>query len=269
MRLFSLAFLTVSDISPVEAIYAAAESGYAMVGLRMLPATAEESAYGLLTDDSVFQGVVHALASTGLAVCDVELIRLGPEMNVDQFYPFFERAMALHARHVIVVGDDGDRARLTDNFAHLCERSALFGLTMNLEPMPWTKVPDLTLAEEVVEASGQKNAGVLIDALHFHRSEIPLEKLSNLSPDRVNIFQICDASAAFDPAPEALRNMARTARLIPGEGELDLYGFISCVPESAIVSVEVPNRDLINTVPARERVRRALDATRSFYTDSL
>ena len=269
MRLFSLAFLTVPDISPVEAIYAAAESGYAMVGLRMLPATAEESAYGLFTDDSVLHEVVHALGSTGLTVCDVELVRLGPETDVDQFCPFFERAMVLNARHVIVVGDDGDRARLTDNFARLCDRSALFGLTMNLEPMPWTKVPDLALAEEIVEASGQENAGILIDALHFHRSKTPLEKLRKLSADRVNIFQICDAPAAFDPAQEALRNMARKARLMPGEGGLDLHGLISCIPESAIVSVEVPNNDLINTVPARERVRRVLDAARSFYTDFL
>ena len=45
----SLAFLTLFDCGPVETIRIAAETGFDMVGLRLLPAAPGEDDYPLLT----------------------------------------------------------------------------------------------------------------------------------------------------------------------------------------------------------------------------
>ena len=59
---YSLAFLTVFDLGPVEAIRVAAETGYDLIGLRFLPAAPTEPAYPILTDDAVLAEVAAALA---------------------------------------------------------------------------------------------------------------------------------------------------------------------------------------------------------------
>src|SRR5271165_4439489 len=58
---------------------------------------------------------------------------------------------------------------LTEHFAALCALGAPLGLTFDLEPMPWTDVVELRQASRIAAASGQSNAGVLIDPVHFDR----------------------------------------------------------------------------------------------------
>lgn len=265
IRRFSLAYLTVADCGPVEAIRVAAMAGYDMIGLRMLPAIREEAPLPLFTDDRVLRDTAAALADTGIAVGDIELIRLGPVTDPGQFTALFERVQYLGAHHVIVISDDPDEGRLTECFARLCEHAAPFGVAMHLEPIPWTALRDLEVAAAVVETAGQVNAGVVIDALHFHRRRTPLSVIERLAAGRIQVFQICDAPAVFDPAPEALRDMARTARLLPGTGELDLAGLIARIPVAAIVSVEVPNQRLMRETAPAERARLAMQATRMLY----
>lgn len=78
----SLAFLTVFDIGPLEAIRVAAAAGYDMVGVRLLPAAAAgEPDYPLLTDDALLADVKRALADHAIRVGDVEIIRLKPERS--------------------------------------------------------------------------------------------------------------------------------------------------------------------------------------------
>lgn len=265
-KAWSLAFLTIADIGPVEAVNVAAKAGYQMVGIRILPATHEEQPYPLLTSDRLLREVASALTDTGVKIGDVELIRLRADTDIQSFSQFFECAQRLHAHNVTVVSDDAHKTRVIDRFSQLCELASGFELTMNLEPMPWAGIRDLEDAKDVVLASGQENAGVLIDALHFHRRLTPLEQLENIPVELLNIFQICDAPVEFDPSPEVIRHMARTARLIPGEGGLDLQSLILRMPESAIVSIEVPSQALMSEYSAYERARRALESARKIYS---
>ena len=62
--------------------------------------------------------------------------------------------------------------------------------------------------------------------------------------------------------PEELRRESRTARLLPGEGELPLDALLDALPPDVAISVEAPSaRDA--HLPAAERARRALAATRA------
>ncbi len=262
MQYYSLAFLSISELDPVTAIYTAAKSGYNAVGLRMIKASPVESDYPLLYDDNLLIKTAEALKETGIDVGDVELIRLKPNTDVSSFKPFFERAHMLGARHVIVAGDDAKFPRITENFRMLCELAFSYGMTANLEPMPWTNIPNIKTALQIVESAGMSNGGILVDALHFHRSNDTFDAIREIPPERIHIFQICDAPALFDPSPTALVYTARANRLFPGDGEIDLQGILSCIPDSAIISVEVPNLEMAQIVPAQERARSALQASK-------
>ena len=49
-RIFSLASLTVLELSPPEMVEVAARAGYSHVGLRLVPATPEEHHFALVAD---------------------------------------------------------------------------------------------------------------------------------------------------------------------------------------------------------------------------
>jgi sugar phosphate isomerase/epimerase len=266
---YSLAFLTVFDLGPVEAIRAAAEAGYDLVGLRLLPAAPTESAYPILTDDAVLAEAQAALKDTGVGVADIEIVRLEPETDVATFAPFFERGRRLGAKNVLVAGDDPEEARLTESFARLARLAAGFGLTVDLEFMPWTWVPNLAIARRIVEAAGEPNGGVLIDALHFDRSGTTLGEVGAMPRERINYVQFCDGPKDYDPSDAGLIEIARRARLMPGEGGIDLAGLARAIPGDTVVSVEIPNRALAERLDARSRAALALRTTKAVIDAAL
>ncbi|OWJ79379.1 sugar phosphate isomerase/epimerase family protein [Haematobacter genomosp. 1] len=259
----SLAFLTVFDIGPVEAVRVAAAAGYDMLGVRLLPAaTSGEQDYPLLTDDALLADMKTALSDHGIRVGDVEIIRLKPENDWPLIERFCARCEALDARHILVAGDDPDTGRLTANFARLCEIAARHGQTADLEFMPWTAVPDLASAAAIVAASGQPNGGVLIDALHLDRSSSSTAEVAGLPPARMNYVQFCDGPVPYDPSDEGLIRVARGERLMPGLGGVDVTGLARAIPQDVTISVEVPHRALASKVDARARAEMAMAATR-------
>ena len=240
-REYSLSFLTVADVSPVEAVKIAAKCGYAAVGLRLLPAAPNEANYPILTDASLIKETQTALNDTGVKVADVEIVRITPDFAPEKYAQFLDVAAQLGAKHILVAGNDPEQARLIQNFAQFCELSKQFGLSCDLEFMPWTNVKNLAQAEHIVHQSGQDNAAILIDALHFDRSGSTLEQVKALDPTRLNYVQLCDGLAEYDPSDEGLIQIARSNRLVPGQGELDLVGLIRALPKGITLAAEVPN----------------------------
>jgi sugar phosphate isomerase/epimerase len=260
MHPLSLAFLTVAELGPVEAVRVAAETGYQKIGFRILPAGGE-AAYPLLTDDALLRDVVGALADTGVATADVEIVRLGDACDWDLFDRFCDRCAALGAAHVLVAGDDPEPGRLAASFARFAALCDGRGLTADLEFMPWTAVPDLAAARAVLDAAGSATAGILIDALHFDRAGVTLAEVAALPAERVHYVQFCDGAKPFDPSTEALVRVARSARLFPGLGGIDLVGLARAIPGDATISVEMPNHDWARRIDARGRAAMAREAT--------
>lgn len=258
----SLAFLTLPGIPPARMIEAAAGAGFAAVGLRLLPAALSgEGPYPLLTDDRVLADTLAALRDTGLGVADVEIIRLNAGFDPESCLPFLERAARLQARHVLVAGDDRDLSRLTGSYARFCEAAAGFGLSGDLEFMPWTAVPDLATARRIVEAAAQPNGAILIDALHFDRAPTTLEEIRALPAGLINYVQFCDGPRRYDPSDDGLIAVARGGRLMPGEGAIDLTGLARAIPEGCMISVEVA--DLTNRLSPLDTAQRAARTTRA------
>lgn len=262
MPQFSLAALTVLELAPPQMIEVAAACGYDAVGLRLLPAMPGGVAYPLMDDAPQMAETLRRMNDTGVRVADLEVVALREETQVAAFRPFFEAGAKLGAKNTLVAGYDADRSRLVDNFTAYCALAAEFGLTADLEFMPWTNVPNLITAIEVVQAAGRPNAGVLIDALHFDRSNSQVADITKVPTGSLHYWQICDAPAEHPKTTEELLHTARSERLFPGEGGIDLAALVRAIPRDITISIEAPKATLAKTVDAAGRAKLALDCAR-------
>ena len=256
MRTLSLAALTVLELSPPEMVACAAQAGYSHVGLRLIPATDSEPNWPVLGDTAMVRELEHRLSDSGVRVLDIEIFRLKPDTDVASYLPGLETGARLGAKHVLVAGNDPDAARLSERLAALCALGAPFGLTFDLEPMPWTEVKDLQQGKRIALASRQANAGVLIDPIHFDRGGNVPADIAAVPNELLHYAQLCDAPAERPRDVQMLLQQARCERLMPGEGGLDLGGILRALPPALPLSLEVPRLTLAKTVPAQERARR-------------
>jgi len=261
-RCFSLAHLTVLDLPPPDLIEMAARVGYQTVGVRLIPATPGGPGY-LMDDPAQRRATKAAIAATGVTVFDVEIVRLTPDCQIHDFTGFLEVAAEIGAKAILVAGNDPDEARLTDRFTAFCAAAAPYSLTADLEPMPWTNVPNLATAIRIVQAASQPNGGILVDTLHFDRSDSTLAHLASIPRSWLHYAQLCDAPAEKPTNIEGLIHTARAERLFPGEGGIDLLPILAGLPADLPISLEIPTETLARTLGPEARARRALDAARS------
>ncbi len=257
-----LAALTVLELSPPDMVSCAAEAGFTSIGLRLLPPTAEEIQHPMVGDTPLVRETARRLADTGIPVLDIELFRLKPDTNVEDYRAALETGARLGAREVLLAGNDPDEARLTDRFAQFCEMAHAYGMGANLEPMPWTDVRNFAQGARIVDAAGHGNGGIVIDPIHFDRGGSRAEEIAAVPTVRLRYMQLCDAPAERPTETETLLHQARAERLMPGDGGLDLRGILRAVPPDLPISLEIPMRTLTRTMPALERTRQMLAKTR-------
>jgi sugar phosphate isomerase/epimerase len=92
-----------------------------------------------------------------------------------------------------------DLSELTAALMRLSERASSHGLRIDLEFLPWTIVPNLRTALQVVEDAGQENLGITLDVWHFFRGGDTVATLHGLAPHetaRITNLQLNDAPAA-------------------------------------------------------------------------
>jgi sugar phosphate isomerase/epimerase len=260
---FSLAALTVLELAPPALIDVASACGYQHVGIRLLSPLAGGIAYPLMDDEAALKETLARIDATGVTVADLEVVAIRPETEIASFTAFFETGARLGAKNILVAGYDPDLNRFTDRFAGFCEAAARHGLTADLEFMPWTSVPDLATAAGIVAHSGQANAGVLVDALHFDRSNSSIAELARVPTARLHYWQLCDAPAEHPATTEGLIHAARYERMFPGQGGIDLVPLARAMPADIVVSIEVPTAELARTVDAKTRAQCAIDAARA------
>jgi sugar phosphate isomerase/epimerase len=258
----SLAHLTVLDASPLELVDAAHTGGFDSIGLRIVAPTAGDSIAPVIGNEVLIRQIEQRLRDTGIDILDIEAIWLGPDSDPESYEAAFETGGRLGARHVLVVGNDPDEARMTANFARMCRLARPFGLKLMLEFIPYCHTATVESAHRVVTAAGEPNAGVLIDALHLSRSDGSPADIRKLDAEWLSYCQICDAVAVRPPDP-GLRTEARTDRLYPGEGGLALHELLDALPPGIPLGVEAPCLRYAR-LPVAERARLCGEATRRF-----
>lgn len=241
-RIFSLAYLTSHRCTPQEAIRVAAQTGYAYVGLRLWPNAPGAPQQFLIEKPQDLKETLAAQQDTGVGVFDLEIIRINEHFNAHHWDALYDIGAALQAKAILVAGDDTNETRLTDHYAQLCEVMRPYGMTADLEFMPWTAVPHAQAALRIVTNAGMpSNAGILVDALHVGRSNTSLDDIRAIPRRLLHYAQICDAEAGTHFSTEEMIHTARCARELPGHGTIDLKGLFDALPHDLPISVEVVN----------------------------
>src|ERR1700744_932792 len=262
MPAFSLAHLTALELAPSDLIDVAAACGYEHVGFRLMPAVVGGPAYPLMDDPGKLKETIARLDATGVTVADLEIAALREDTDIASFTAFFEAGARLCARDILVAAFYPSLKRFADNYAAFCEAARPYGLTADLEFMPWTSVPNLKEAMRIVGEADQPNAGLLVDALHFDRSQSLTSGIAKMPKGKLHYWQICDGPAKRPTTTEALMHAARCERLFPGEGGIDLVSLVRAMPADITVSIETPTVELAKTVDGTTRTPRALEGAR-------
>lgn len=240
-HLYSLAHLSAISLPPTDLIEVAARTGYDYVGLRLTRVTDTEPLYPIITSAAAMRATQAALAQTGIRVWDVELARMDPSHTPEMYAPLLEATAELGARHVIAQLPDPDRPRAQDRFARLCELAAPLGITINLEFPWWTETGNLATAVQVLTGTAAPNAGLLVDMLHFYRSNSSLGELAALPRHWLHYAHVCDGHAATPADLQATLYEARSARLAPGEGDFGVKQILDAMPQDMVYVLEIPN----------------------------
>lgn len=239
MRRLSVAHLTALHLAPPALVEAAAAAGFDAVGLRLIQVTPTSPGYPLMDDPGMMRATKAALSATGIAVDDIEFVKITPEIDLDALNPVLDAGAELGARHIIASPYDDDLSRLSDRLAALHAAARARGLSAVLEFFPWTVVPDLAACRAMVETAGP-GVGILVDSLHFDRSGSSLSDLAAIPADRLPFAHLCDAPVAPPYTTEELLRAAREDRLAPGDGDIDLGAFLAALPPDLPLGLEIP-----------------------------
>jgi sugar phosphate isomerase/epimerase len=132
---------------------------------------------------------------------------------------------------------------MTAAFAALCDRAGP-DLTVALEFMPYSGVPDLATAWHIVQ--GIPNAGLIVDNWHWARAGQKAADLGPVPAARIVSVQLCDVQAEpMDP----LRTESLGYRLPPGQGYGDTIGLVKALAAHGVtplvMAVEVISDELV------------------------
>lgn len=256
----SFAHLAALDLAPPALFDMLAEAGFASTGIRMRRTVAGTPEYPL-TDPADLRETKAALAASGLSVFYIEIVFLDRHLDVASLRPMFEAGAALRAGRIVVAGTDPDFSIVAEKLAQVCDLARTFGMAVDLEFMPYQPVRTLADALDVIARSGRSNAHVLLDVLHFYRSGSRLDDLLDVDPRLLGSFQLCDAPT--EP-PADLAFEARNARLLPGQGGLDIHALMDLLPADLPLGLEVPLTLAHPELSHLERARMTVAATRRF-----
>lgn len=211
--------------------------------------------------------IASMIRDAGLGVAELDLawwwlpgaseIHIPPSLDTEDLFSFEEAdlfviADATGARSlnaVDVFGGTWDIGEAASAFASLCRRAADHDLLVHIEFLPWSKIPDLETSWAIVDAAGEPNGGVAIDAWHYFRGAQDPRILESIPAERIHCVQLSDAPALPE---ENLPEASLHDRLLPGEGNLDLKSLVDRLRTAGVecpIGVEVFSDDLHKLAP--------------------
>jgi sugar phosphate isomerase/epimerase len=265
--LYSLAHLTLINATPAELVYIAARAGYDAVSPRFIPMKVPGEFSETPVSKEQIQATKTALATTGVKVLDVELARITEDVDPRSFERALELGGELGARHMIMSAwtpTRDDRNFLIDVYAETCDLAAGYGLTVDLEFPSFSRLRTLDETLDIVRAADRPNGGILVDTLYLHLSRVDLGELLHVPSELFHFLHISDCLPGIADTREGMIQLARDARLYPGEGWIDFNGIIERMPPMNY-SIELPNQSRVAELGYEEHARRCLQhAKRTF-----
>lgn len=116
--------------------------------------------------------------------------------------------------------------RAAQDFRELGERAARHGIRVGYEALAWGRhVNDHRDAWEIVRRADHANVGLIVDSFHTLARKIDPDTIRSIPGDRIFFVQLADAPKI----DMDLLYWSRHFRNMPGEGDLDVYGFMRAV----------------------------------------
>ena len=132
----------------------------------------------------------------------------------------------------------------------LCGRAGKY--TIGVEPMPYSGLPGIRKAWEVVKASGCDNAKLILDSWHWIRAgqSYDPELMADIPAEKIVSIQLNDVQVRAYAA-SILRDESMHDRALPGKGYGDSAGFVEMIKAKgispAVVGVEVISDEILAT----------------------
>ncbi len=264
---YSLEPLTIISCPPPEMVRIAARTGYDFISFRNIPmgVTGECSFYP--TDKTMVNDTKAALKETGIGVHDIELARILRDVDPKSYLPAMEMGAELGAKHLISSAWTDvriDRNFIVDTYAEICDLAKPFGLTVSLEFPSFSRLTNLQEAADILKGADRSNCGILLDTLYIHFSQVALDDIAALPKEWFQFVHLCDAPDGIPTTRDGLIEIARDARLYPGEGCIDFAAIDAVLPE-VIWSIELPNNKRIEELGFEEHARRCLEASKNYF----
>ncbi|MGA8012334.1 MAG: sugar phosphate isomerase/epimerase [Candidatus Acidiferrales bacterium] len=158
-----------------------------------------------------------------------------------------EASEVLHAHHVKVghfVKTPATMPKMIESFAALCAEGAKHGALIGFEMMPFCDIDSVEKAMQLVEGAGAKNGGICLDLWHLAKLKIPYQKIASIPQNRVTSIEINDGT---HECPWSLHEDTINHRLLCGEGEFDVKGFVAAMLKAGYKGpwgIEVLNAEL-------------------------
>ncbi|KWX25295.1 hypothetical protein AFM11_03110 [Mycolicibacterium wolinskyi] len=249
-----------------ERVEVAAKAGFSGVGLGYLDLLDAEKKYGFATMRKI-------LDDNGIRHFEIEMllnwfVTDGRRADADiRRAEMLRAAEAIGARHIKVGGDfdggDFDAEHMATEFTALAAQAADAGTRVVFEPMPFVNVRTPAQALEFIAKADHPSGLLLIDIWHVARAGVDFATLADIPARYIGDVEMDDAPLQFDG--DIIADTFNGRRL-PGEGELDVQGFVDAVRATGydgIWGVEILSSDY-RKLPITEAVPAAFDTTMKF-----
>lgn len=264
MSSFSLAHLTLIGCSAPELVYIAARCGYDAVSPRFIPMHVPGEFSCEAHDVSLVQATKEALKNTGIRVGELELIRIVEGMDPYANEVAISLAAEMGATRMITsvwLSEPAERTYIVDQYGALCDIAYDYGLTVDLEFPTFSTLKTLHAAADIVRAAGRSNGGILIDTIYSEFSGLNLNEIDSLPKDWFHFLHIADVPSEIPTSNNGMIEIARGARLYPGEGRIDFSAILKHLPPVTF-SIELPNLARVQKLGYEGHARRCLETAK-------
>jgi len=135
----------------------------------------------------------------------------------------------------------GGITRCADDFAELGDMASCFDIKVGYEALAWGRfIYDHRDAWEIVRRADHPNIGLILDSFHTLARKIDPDSIRSIPADKIAFVQLADAPAI----DMDLLYWSRHFRNMPGEGDLNLDGFMDAVHATGYegpISLEIFN----------------------------
>ena len=214
-----------------ERVQAAKKAGYEGIGLRA------ETYADALNEGLKDRDILAILEKYDMKVTEVEYIVQWAEehRSYEQKYKeqiCFHMCQLFGVRHINCgLMENYPVEQTAQKLKELCQRAGEY--MIGVEPMPYSGIPDLKKAYQVVMASGCENAMIILDSWHWVRADQPYDILTKEIAKKVVSIQINDAYERPYAAP-VLRDESMHDRLAPGTGCGNTAAFCRMLKEKGV-----------------------------------